>query len=450
MKIRIDGALDFHQSKSHIPHAFTLPVGTTRLDIRFDYVPMHTEGQPVQNDLSLTLFDPNGARGARHCNPDRNLSITANQASVGYLPGLEPGVWTVWIDAHRIMPAEAIHYWLEIETTDQPINEVAHQWVKPVLKPRGPGWYRGDLHGHTRHSDADWDVPDFVRYGREFKLDFVTLTDHNTVSPLAQVDSLASDDLLTMGGTELTTYYGHALALGVREWQEWRVGASGLTMPQLAARAMQNGALFIIAHPHSIGDPYCTGCNWQYTEMWPGNARCVEIWNGPWDGDSGNEHALQTWYEWLSQGYRMVGTAGTDIHGPLIYDPAPGFNLVYAQERSEFEILKGIRQGHLYISSGPRLNFTAQSASGNSAMMGDHITGTEIRFTLVWEGCQPDDQLFIQVNGTLMEHLTTTTDGTRSWHLPADQRSWCAVEIRSVDGRLRAISNPIFCGPGWV
>jgi len=289
-----------------------------------------------------------------------------------------------------------------------------------------------------------------VRYGREFKLDFVTLTDHNTVSPLAQVDSLASDDLLTMGGTELTTYYGHALALGVREWQEWRVGASGLTMPQLAARVMQNGALFIIAHPHSIGDPYCTGCNWQYTEMWPGNARCVEIWNGPWDGDSGNEHALQTWYEWLSQGYRMVGTAGTDIHGPLIYDPAPGFNLVYAQERSEFEILKGIRQGHLYISSGPRLNFTAQSASGNSAMMGDHISGTEIRFTLVWEGCQPDDQLFIQVNGTLMEHLTTTTDGTRSWHLPADQRSWCAVEIRSVDGRLRAISNPIFYGPGWV
>jgi len=123
MKIRIDGALDFHQSKSHIPHAFTLPVGTARLDIRFDYAPMHTEGQPVQNDLSLTLFDPNGARGARHCNPDRNLSITANQATVGYLPGLEPGVWTVWIDAHRIMPAETIHYWLEIETTDQPINE---------------------------------------------------------------------------------------------------------------------------------------------------------------------------------------------------------------------------------------------------------------------------------------------------------------------------------------
>lgn len=451
MKIRIDGAVDHHHSKTHIPHAFTLPVGTTRLDIRFDYAPMHTEGQPVQNDLSLTVFDPNGARGARHCNPDRNLSITANRATVGYLPGLEPGVWTVWIDAHRIMPAETIHYWLEIETTNSAVEEVAQNWSKPVLKPPGLGWYRGDLHGHTRHSDADWDVPDFVRYGREFKLDFVTLTDHNTVSPLAQVDSLASDDLLTMGGTELTTYYGHALALGVREWQEWRVGASGLTMPQLAERAMQNGALFIIAHPHSIGDPYCTGCNWQYmADMWPGNARCVEVWNGPWDGDSGNEAALKTWYEWLNQGYRMVGTAGTDIHGPLIYDPAPGFNVVYAQERSEFEILKAIRQGHLYISSGPQVNFTAQTSSGQAGMVGDLLLGDDVRFTVTWGGCQTDDQLFIQVNGMLMEHLTTATDGTHSWNLRGDQRGWCAVEIRSAEGRLRAITNPIFCGPGWL
>jgi hypothetical protein len=450
MKIRIDGAVDYQQSKTHIPHTFTLPVGTTQLEIRFDYAPMHTEGQPVQNDLSLTVFDPDGARGARHCNPDRNLTITAHTATPGYLPGLKPGVWTIWIDAHRIMPAETLHYWLEIETTDQPILELAQPWVKPTLKLHGPGWYRGDLHGHTRHSDADWDVPDFVQYGREFKLDFVTLTDHNTVSPLGQVDSLANDDLLTMGGTELTTYYGHALALGVREWQEWRVGASGLTMPQLAQQAMQNGALFIIAHPHSVGDPYCTGCDWQYTDMWPGNARCVEIWNGPWDGDSGNEQALKTWYEWLNQGYRMVGTAGTDIHGPLNYDPAPGFNIVYAQERSEIEILNAIRHGHVYLSSGPRLTFTAQSASGDSVMVGDHILGEDIRFTLIWENCRPGDQLFIQINGTVVEQLTSMTEGSHSWKMSGDQRGWCVVELRSAEGQMRAITNPIFCGQGWI
>jgi hypothetical protein len=449
MKIRMDGTLDYHHSKTHIPHAFTLPPGTTRLEIRFDYAPIQCEGQPVQNDLSLTLFDPQGARGARHCNPDRDLVITQHNATPGYVPGLLPGIWTVWIDAHRIMPSEAVHYWLEIHISDAPIQEKPLNWAKPILKPRGPGWYRGDLHGHTRHSDADWDVPDFVRYGREFKLDFVTLTDHNTVSPLAQLDSLASDALLTMGGTELTTYYGHALALGVREWQEWRVDAARQTMPQLAERAVQNGALFIIAHPHSIGDPYCTGCNWQYPDLWPGSARCVEIWNGPWDGDSGNEAALKTWYEWLNQGYRMVGTAGTDIHGPLIYDPAPGFNVVYAQERDEAEILQAIRQGHLYLSAGPRLSFTAHSATGESAMVGDHIPGADIRFTLTWEGCGPDDQLFIQINGLLTQHLTATAEGTHGWHMRGDQRGWCAVELRSVEGRMRAITNPIFCGGGW-
>ena len=30
-------------------------------------------------------------------------------------------------------------------------------------------------------------------------------------------------------------------------------------------RAM--GALFIIAHPQAIGDPYCTGCRWEYPDF---------------------------------------------------------------------------------------------------------------------------------------------------------------------------------------
>ncbi len=58
---------------------------------------------------------------------------------------------------------------------------------------------------------------------RDYKLDFVTLTDHTTLSVLAQVDSLCSDDNLTMGGMELTTYYDHVLALGTRQRHEWRV-----------------------------------------------------------------------------------------------------------------------------------------------------------------------------------------------------------------------------------
>ena len=56
-----------------------------------------------------------------------------------------------------------------------------------------------------------------ARYG----LEFVTLSDHNTVSGLPELDALTTPELLTMGGLELTTFYGHALALGRRSWLDW-------------------------------------------------------------------------------------------------------------------------------------------------------------------------------------------------------------------------------------
>ncbi|MEO8393321.1 MAG: phosphotransferase, partial [Chloroflexota bacterium] len=204
MKIRIDGTLDTRQNKQHIAHAFSVPEGTTRLAINFDYEPKVSEGQAEGNALSLTLFDPERSRGARHNNRERDLTITAYAATPGYTPGaLQPGIWTVWIDTHRVMPPDTIRYFFEIELSSEPV-EVVELWKKGSTAPRVAGWYRGDLHGHTFHSDGRWDVPDLVQYARHNKLDFVTLSDHNTVSGLAQLDSFRSDDLLTMGGMELT------------------------------------------------------------------------------------------------------------------------------------------------------------------------------------------------------------------------------------------------------
>jgi hypothetical protein len=445
VQYHLSGALDYRQSKTHLAHTFVVPEGATRLMIHFDYTPKQSLGQLVGNDLSLTLFDPIGARGARHNNPDRNIVLSAVEATPGYIQGtLPPGTWTVWVDVHRIQPLDTMSYWFDIETSDEPLPLIEPFPPAPFLTTRGTGWYRGDLHGHSLHSDGKWDVPDLVQYGLENHLDFVTLTDHNTVSGLAQMDRLASGALLTMGGTELTTYYGHALALGVRRWQEWRVGASGLTMPQLAEKVMQDGGLFIIAHPHSIGDPYCTGCNWQYLDMMPGNARCVEIWNSVWDGESGNEKGLRLWYDWLNAGYRMVATAGTDIHRPLT-DPRPGFNIVYAIERSEQAILDAIRKGHLYLSAGPQLEF----AAAPDLMMGDCAITDTLDLHLRWQGCSKDDCIEIVVNGNTQTTLIANLTGEHRWTLHHPDARWCIATVRSADGYMRAITNPIFMGEGW-
>lgn len=447
MRIRIDGTVDYHEQKQHIPHAFSVPEGTTRLTINFDYAPKFSEGQNYRNDLSLTVFDPEWARGARHNNDDRNLTITETWATPGYIPGkLQAGVWTAWIDTHRVLPPDTIHYWFEIEISDEAVEPRA-PFVAAATAPRGAGWYRGDLHGHSLHSDARWDVPDLAQYARDYKLDFVTLSDHNTTSGTAQLDSLAGDDLLTIGGMELTTYSGHALALGVRRWVDWRTEVDHTTMPQRVEEARAAGATFIIAHPMSMGDPVCTGCDWGFADMMPGSAHCVEVWNSAWESDRRNEESLALWYHWLNEGYRMVGTRGTDIHGPLNYSNV-GFNIVYAEALSEVEILRAIRQGHLYISARPVLDLQARGSDGSSGMVGDAVGGETVEIRLKWSECSEGERLRLIVDGEIAEEIPVEASGERSWTLNAGEMHrhyrWCVVEIRGANGEMRAVTNPIY------
>ena len=120
--------------------------------------------------------------------------------------------------------------------------------------------------------------------------------------------------LLTAGGIELTTFWGHALVLGTRRWIDWPVRPGTGGMERIATAAYTSNQVFIIAHPLSDGEPGCTGCAWRFGDMMPGSARLLEIWNGPWHGSSNNEQTLALWYDWLNQGLRLAATAGTDVH----------------------------------------------------------------------------------------------------------------------------------------
>ncbi len=68
-------------------------------------------------------------------------------------------------------------------------------------------WFSGDLHMHTPHSDGDWTVDDLVSSARAEKLDFISITDHNTASHHREIDARAApgNDLLVMRGEEITT-----------------------------------------------------------------------------------------------------------------------------------------------------------------------------------------------------------------------------------------------------
>jgi hypothetical protein len=181
---------------------------------------------------------------------------------------------------------------------------------------------------------------------------------------------------------------------------------------------------------------------WEYADVMPGPAKVVEVWNEHWDSLSNNPGSAALWYEWLNQGHRLAATAGTDIHGAPAAGRVYAYNVVFAETLSEKAILNAVRQGHLYLSSGPTLTFTGASASGESAMMGDLLYGDSYELRLDWSGCRAGDRIRWLVDGVPAAEYAAAEAGSISWSLRG--KHWCLVEIRDAAGEMRALTNPIY------
>jgi hypothetical protein len=439
------GTLTARDCKRHLPHAFTVPEGCQRVSVQLTFTPARVAN--IGNMLTLTLFDAQGFRGAGHRGGAVHpVEITPTTATPGYNAGLLPaGEWIAQIDTHMIMPGEPITYTLTVACdVGEPASPAAIERLRPSpVLTGGPGWLRGDLHSHTDHSDAAQSIEQLVAAAQRVGLDFLFLTDHNTVSGLAEMARYTTPTFLAAGGLELTTFWGHALVLGTREWIDWRIRPGTGAITQIAEQATAAGQLFIIAHPQAVGDPLCTGCIWRYGEQMPGSARLVEIWNGPWGGDSYNPRALDLWYDWLNQGIRIYATAGTDTHGPRDYTPETGFNVVYVHERSEKGILQALAAGCHYLSNGPTLEVQAEASDGTRWQLGETVD-RPATVTCRWSHCPPDATLRVMVNGRLLQEQPSGEAGELQWQLSPQLADWTTVEIWGANGDLLAITNPIF------
>lgn len=464
---RFEGRLTARDCKRNIDLPFRVPEGCGRLEIDFEYSPYQVGD--FHNLVTLTLFDPAGFRGAGHRGGARQQVVLApDLATPGYFPGPVPGgEWVVTLDTHLIMPGAPLTYRLTVRVSAGAGDETPRPpRPAPDVPPRGPGWYRGDLHTHTHHSDADdFPVEALAATARAVGLDFVFLTDHNTTSGLPAMDALSSPELLTCGGIELTTFWGHALILGQRAWADWRVKPCTRAVAHLAAEAYARGKLFVIAHPQSDGDPGCTGCTWRFGDMMPDNARVVEVWNGPWNGDSNNEAALSLWYDWLNQGYRLVATAGTDYHGESLTledggdKPAGtlsgawatvGFSVVYAEALTEAALLAAIGAGHCYLSAGPVLSLEAEDGHGGTWMIGDVLPESvdgPVTFSTSWAACPPGAVVRLVANGRPFEVRPAEGAGRLVLQLTTDDADWLVVEVRDALGQMLSITNPIYLVP---
>jgi hypothetical protein len=375
--------------------------GTTALRVTLSYP---RDGGAI---LDLGCFGPSGFRGwsggARS-----SFVISAAGATPGYLSGeVAAGLWQVAIGLYRV-PAEGVGYQVTAETIG---SSEAAGWLAGALAqdglvltdeawsaaragaaglgglaglaglaesfgpasvpvpsdrpgqralPAAPGrtWLAGDLHAHTVHSDGSMSVPELAALAVTRGLDFLAVTDHNTVSHHRELGpASAAYGVTLVPGQEVTTPLGHAGVLGDTGWIDFRTSADAWL-----DAAERGGGLMSVNHPFA-GD-----VSWLHpmTRRPP----LLEVWHWSWLDPTWTT-PLSWWQAWDPA---AIPVGGSDWHRPGSDSPlGTPTTWVESDDDSGVDgVLEALRAGRVAISAsrnGPVLvrhdgGFAAVDADG--------------------------------------------------------------------------------------
>jgi len=446
--LEIDAVAAHADSRTYRTYPFEVPLGTTALALTFDVDPKQVG--LYSQAMDLALYSPSGFRGApgRGVRPAR---IAIDGATPGFLPGrIEPGTWVAQVCLVYVLDGPPCSYRLRIWTEDKASREeVVPSTSLPQAVPHtGPGWYAGDLHMHTHHSDGQWSVEELWHAVQQRKLDFFVLTDHNNLSGLAALSALDTRTILPIPGIEVTTMYGHLVGVGVETLIDWRINYRDRTIADIVRDVHAVGGVAIVAHPGAEPSPACHGCRWDFSDTDPRTIDAVEVWNGPWSGGNveDNERGLAFWKEWGTQGHCVSLSGGSDEHGDeSTFPPGVPTTYVYAHELSRAAILEGIRAGRIVVSSGPVLRFVGRAG----AVSGGPGTTLPSQGPFVLEatvsGLDVPARLCLLGNGSILTEKVLHGAGACTFECGRPVGGWYHAELRDLDGSaMMAIASPLF------
>ena len=346
---------------------FRVPTGVRRISVSYTYEPTQV-GPTTLNVVDIGIFGPTGFRGwsggAR-----REFSLGSHSATPGYLAGpIQPGRWRVALGPYQITESGTPY---EVTVTLHHGKPAAPFRPKPAptaVPGTGQGWYRGDLHVHTVHSDGSQTQAAVLADAKAAGLDFIGSSEHNTDSAQLTWGRYVDDDFLVIPGEEVTTRTGHWVATGLPAgtWIDWRYRPEDDRLATYTQQVRDAGGLAIAAHPFQVGTGIGWGFGTDFTEV-----DAVEVWNGPWGAD--DDRTVTRWHELLTAGTfkPAVGNSDSHNHGQTI---GLAQTVVRAESLSVDAIIAGYRLGHSWIaeSSAVDLVFTA-TLDDVGGECGDHV-----------------------------------------------------------------------------
>ena len=436
---------------------FEVPPGTKELEI------VHDDLSPV-NILDFGLDDASGYRGWGG-GTEEHVVVNERAASRAYVPGpLDRGGFRVVVGKAKLVASPA-KYKIQVLFRDAPT--LAPQ---PERRPYAPApalaagarYYAGDFHVHSREStDAKPTLDEIATFARSRGLDFVEISDHNTVT---QLDLFADAQarhpkLLFVPGVEFTTYAGHANAIGATRFVDHRLGQPGVTIGGAVDAILGQGAVFSINHPLlDLGD-VCIGCAWKH-DVAPDKIGGYEL------GTGGQKEGarlfldvtLAAWEALLDRGSHAAAMGGGDDHsagkatGAFASPLGSPTTLVYATELSAPAIVDAVKRGRTVVKlQGPEDPMVELTTEGGG-LPGDRLRARSVRVRATVTGGRGHRVRFVRDGAVDTEAEITsdpfTLEATLSEAtLSAAARAGRELRVRAevmIDDKPRTITSHVF------
>ena len=190
--------------------------------------------------------------------------------------------------------------------------------------------YIGAIHMHSIFSDGSGEVPQIAKFANELDLDYIILTDHNTLRALEEGYEKWYGNTLCLVGSEINDKENknHYLALNINKTYSTRI-----PVREYVRKVKEDGGIGFIAHPFEAREHMEEHPPYPWIEWDTDDFNGIEIWNhmSEWMENlteenkyqaflhplrtivAPNKETLNKWDE-LNLKRKVVGIGGVDAH----------------------------------------------------------------------------------------------------------------------------------------
>ncbi|MCD7059800.1 CehA/McbA family metallohydrolase [Pelagibacterium xiamenense] len=395
----------------HVP--FEVPEGATRIAIELRYPKSEVSVIDLGlGDSELAPFPSEGGLRGWSGGARSEIFVGVDAATPGYVAGpIQAGTWQVILGLYR-MPETPVPVEIDIRFSFDPRTPAAARPPAPTVR-KEPGWYKGDLQCHTFHSDAKGAPEHLHATARREGLDFLAVTDHNTMTAhAAYFDAANSHELIFVPAYEFTTEFGHANVFGPAKVFDFRVRSNDDAV-EMVRRIRESGALFSPNHDKPV-------IPFQYDVP---QIDCMEVWQGHWL--SGNWISLARYQERLVRGERVTAIGASDFHQPGAEPEGNPFTLarpctyLWLEDLSVPAVLDALRAGRSFVTDAP--DGPMLTISAGEAMLGGKVPPGPMSVRVETRGAVGDMVCLIDATGVVATRVIDADPFTATLDLDTPQ-----------------------------